>query len=561
MSKSEVKPETTFADLHLRPELQDMLAELGYEEPTPIQREAIPVLLEGRDLVGQAATGTGKTAAFALPLLQHIGDSSSAKNPKALVLVPTRELAIQVSEAIRRYGRRLHSRVVAIYGGDPMPQQLKALKAGVDVVVATPGRAVDHINRKSLRLDQLEVVVLDEADEMLDMGFAEDLDAIIDVTPAERQTVLFSATLPARIAGIARRYLTDPETIQIARPTPARDDIPLVQQSAYVVARRYKPAALARVIEMESPGAAIVFCRTRDQVDQLAEALLARGHKAEAIHGGLSQQQRDRVMGRLRNQRVNLLIATDVAARGLDIDHLTHVFNYDVPSSPEVYVHRVGRVGRAGREGCAISFVEPRDQRMLRTIERVAKVKIAVKDLPTVSDVRQRRLDVMTDMLRQSASDGDLNQYRSVVESLIGEFDATDIALAAIKLLHQTTGERQDEEIPTQVVDVREKRFDSGRKASAPDVKTKRKPRNSGPMARVFVSAGRDMQVRPQDLVGAIANETSLSGRDIGHIEISQRFSLVEVPVKAVQEVIGSLKQTTIKGKKVTARRDKAGRN
>jgi ATP-dependent RNA helicase DeaD len=334
-----------FAGLALRPELLQALTSLGYEEPTPIQREAIPPLLEGHDLVGQAATGTGKTAAFALPVLQDLARSAGGAGPTALVLVPTRELAEQVSQAVHRYGRDLGVRVLPVYGGQPIGRQLQALQRGVDVVVGTPGRVLDHINRATLQLSAVRTVVLDEADEMLDMGFAEDIEAILAETPGDRQTVLFSATIPPRIDAIARRHLRDPVRIRMGREASAAGEVPLVRQSAYVVTRAHKPAALARVLDVEAPPAAIVFCRTREEVDQVTETLNGRGYRAEALHGGMSQDQRDRVMGRLRGGSTELLVATDVAARGLDVEQLTHVVNYNVPSAPE----SAGSAGRGAR--------------------------------------------------------------------------------------------------------------------------------------------------------------------------------------------------------------------
>ena len=388
-----------FAELNLRPELQHALDALGYEEPTPIQREAIPVLLDGHDLVGQAATGTGKTAAFALPLLQRL--APGGRNPQALVLVPTRELAIQVAEAVHRYGRELGARVLAIYGGQPIVRQIRTLEAGVDVVVATPGRVLDHLARKTLVLTDLTVVVLDEADEMLDMGFAEDIEAILEAVPAQRQTVLFSATLPARINGLVRRFLTDPVKVKIHREG-AGSDAKRVRQVAYLVPRAHKASALGRLLDIESPTAALVFCRTREEVDTLSETLTARGYRAEALHGGMTQDQRDRVMQRLRSGAAELLVATDVAARGLDIDQLTHVVNYDLPSAPDSYVHRIGRVGRAGREGVAITLVEPRQHRLLKTIEKATKQTISVETLPTVADLRARRLELTRGALQEA---------------------------------------------------------------------------------------------------------------------------------------------------------------
>src|SRR6202044_3010215 len=384
-----------FADLTLAPELCHVLSGLGYEEPTPIQLAAIPPLLEGRDLVGQAATGTGKTAAFALPILQRILTEGGQAEPLALVLVPTRELAVQVSAAMRSYGRDMGARVLPVYGGEPIRRQLGALKRGLDVVVATPGRALDHINRGTLKLSGLEIVVLDEADEMLDMGFADDIEEILGNTPGSRQTALFSATMPPRIDGMVRRHLRNPVRVELGRQTasaPAEDL--LVRQPPYVVPRGHKPAALGRVLDLEAPTATVVFCRTRDEVDQLTETLNGRGYRAEALHGGMDQQQRDRVMGRLRAGSLDLLVATDVAARGLDIEQLSHVVNYDVPSSVESYVHRIGRVGRAGREGVAITLAEPREHRMLKAIERATKRRIHVEKVPTVADLRARRLDL-----------------------------------------------------------------------------------------------------------------------------------------------------------------------
>ena len=528
---------TTFADLDLRPELLQALTALGYEEPTPIQREAIPPLLAGKDLLGQAATGTGKTAAFALPILQNLKDER-ANAPSALVLVPTRELAVQVSEAMHKYGRALNARVLPIYGGQAITRQLGMLKRGVDVVVATPGRALDHIARGTLDLTSLDVVVLDEADEMFDMGFAEDLEAIFDATPATHQTVLFSATMPARIAHLARRRLTEPERITVARETTDDQGAPLVRQSAYIVARAHKPAALGRVLDVEAPQAALVFCRTRAEVDQLAETLNGRGYRAEALHGGMTQDQRDRVMARLRNETADLIVATDVAARGLDIDQLTHVVNYDVPSDPDTYTHRIGRVGRAGREGVAITLAEPREHRLLKML------RLKVEKLPTLADLRARRLELTRAALEETLKEDDFERFRVVLDTLAGEHDVVEIALAAVKLAHEASGQldEDEEEIP----DAAE------RKPKAINARAAR--RN---MTRLFIGAGRTNGVRPRDLVGAIAGESSVDGRSIGSIEVSDRFSIVEVPDENAQEIIAALRASTIKGKKATVRRDR----
>jgi ATP-dependent RNA helicase DeaD len=550
----------TFERLGLRPELLAALSALGYEEPTPIQQEAIPPLVEGSDLLGQAATGTGKTAAFALPVLQRLEAHRRAKAPAALVLVPTRELAVQVSEALHRYGRELGARVLPVYGGAPIVRQLRSLESGVDVVVATPGRALDLVQRGSLNLGEVATVVLDEADEMLDMGFADDLEAILDETPESRQTVLFSATMPRRLDALARRHLREPVRITIGREKAPAGEAPRVRQTAYVVPRAAKAAALGRILDVESPTAAIVFCRTREEVDSLTETLNGRGYRAGALHGGMSQEQRDRVMGRLRAGTSDLLVATDVAARGLDIDQLTHVVNYDVPSAPESYVHRIGRVGRAGREGVAITLAEPREHRMLKTIERVAGAPISVEKVPTVADLRNRRLELTRAALRESLLEDDLERFRAVVDALTDEFDVVEVALAAVKLAHEAAGGTDDDEEIPQVsfrpdkAPVRHPDF-TGSRGERPGP---RGARPSGPSARVFVGAGRDAGIRPGDLVGAITGETGLTGRDIGAIEIHQRFALVEVPEPAADEVVQALRATMIKGRKATVRRDRS---
>src|SRR5437868_8473268 len=445
---------TPFETLGLDAPLISALTALGYKKPTPIQREAIPTLIQGRDLLGQAATGTGKTAAFTLPLLQRIsrrtGDETSPV--RALILVPTRELAMQVAEAVHRYGKGLATRVLPVYGGQSIQQQLRALRRGVDVIVATPGRALDHIRRGSLSLGRVQVVVLDEADEMLDMGFADDLEEILDALPTERQTALFSATIPPRIAEIGEKHLKNPVRVRIARESVTPGSAPRVRQVAYVVPRQYKLPALGRVLDMESPTSAIVFCRTRTVVDELSETLIGRGYRAEALHGGLSQEQRDRVMQRFRDGTTELLIATDVAARGLDIEHLSHVINYDVPSAAEAYVHRIGRTGRAGREGTAITLAEPREHRLLRSIESFTKQKIDILTVPTVAELRSRRLDVTRASIRELILAGDLDDVRVVVDTLAQEFDIVAIASAAVKLAHRAeAGDEPERDIPAVV--------------------------------------------------------------------------------------------------------------
>ena len=553
-----------FASLSLDPRLLAALISLGYEEPTPIQQQAIPPLLEGRDVLAQAATGTGKTAAFALPILHAIATESATapgptkgSGPVALILVPTRELAMQLAEAVHRYGKTIGVRVLPVYGGASMDSQLRALKRGVDVVVATPGRALDHVNRKSLNLEGIRTLVLDEADEMLDMGFAEDLEAILAATPSERQTALFSATLPPRIVTIAGRHLRNPVRIAIARETAAAGKMPKVRQTAYVVSRGHKRAALGRVLDIESPTAALVFCRTRLEVDDLTEALKSRGLRVESLHGGISQGERDRVMKKLRAGTLELVVATDVAARGLDIGHLSHVVNYDVPSSPDVYVHRIGRTGRAGREGVAITLTEPREHWMLKNIERATKQKIEIGSVPTVADLRAKRLELTRASLRESLLAGGFDGYRVVVESLAEEFDPLDVAAAAVKMADPgagVSGEEEEHEIPAVAVAPAPTPRGKGKFAGAS------RRRGDGASGRIFLGAGRDDGVTPGDLVGAIVKLAKVHPREVGSIRIAERFSIVEVPEAIVEDVIRALRTSGVRGKKVTVRRDKEQR-
>ena len=552
--------DVTFADLDLRDELQRALSSLGSEEPTPIQRDAIPVLLAGNDAMAQAATGTGKTAAFALPILQRLKAGNRPPEPSALVLVPTRELCVQVSEAMHRYGRELEVRCLPIYGGQPIVRQLRELKRGVDVVIATPGRAVDHIKRGTLALDRVSVVVLDEADEMLDMGFQEDLEAILDATPPSRQTVLFSATMPSRINSIARKHLVDPVRIESESAPVAQGESPAVRQTAYIVSRANKTAALGRILDIESPTATIVFCRTRDEVNTLTETLNGRGYRAASLHGGVDQSQRERVIARLRSGTADLIVATDVAARGLDIEQLTHVINFDVPSAPESYVHRIGRVGRAGRAGVAITLAEPREHRILKTIQRVTGNNITIEKLPTVADLHSRRLELTRAALIESLAAEDLDTFRVVVDSLSDDHDVVEIALAAVRLAHEaTTGpiaevEIPDEEAPSNSHSSKPGSHDRKNRHDARKDHGKKSGSGDGTVARVQLNIGREAGIRPQDIVGAIANETGLKGRDVGAIEIADRFTVVEVPRKRAKDIVTALTSTRIRGRKAKAR-------
>jgi ATP-dependent RNA helicase DeaD len=580
-----------FASLGIAEPLLTTLAELGYEEPTPIQREAIPLLLAGRDLLAEAPTGTGKTAAFALPVLAHLdADRAGSKRPSALVVVPTRELAMQVAEAFHTYGKALGVRVVPVYGGQPIHQQLRGLTRGVDVVVATPGRAVDHLKRGTLDLEDVRVVVLDEADEMLDMGFAEDLDAILAATPTVRQTALFSATISPSIAKIAKRHLRDPEKVRVHAERETRGGVARVRQTAYVVRRPDKLAALCRILDVEDPASALIFARTRGEVDDLAEALSGRGHDAGALHGGLVQEARDRMMGRFRDGSLDVLVATDVAARGLDIDHVSHVVNYDVPSDPDQYVHRIGRTGRAGREGVAITLVEPREHRLLRNIEAAIGTKLLIERLPTVADLHERRVEIMRGNLREALLAGGHDRLRGVVEPLTDEFDLVDIALAAVSLIEgaQTRDQDEVELAPAFLHEPTSAPRTPAGPRGGPTIRPRPGrgpgpgpgpggprggPASRGPLPQgarppgplhpsvpdggwiqLWVGGGRRAGIRPGDLVGAIANEAGVPGSVVGAIQIFDDFALVDVQTAVAGAVADALRGTRVRGQQLPVR-------
>ncbi len=523
------------ASLGLSSALVGAVAALGYEEPTPIQREAIPVLLSGGDMLGQAATGTGKTAAFALPLLDRLSRDARTNRGKvrALVLVPTRELAMQVAEALHKYAKGSHLNVVPVYGGAPMDHQIRALRRGTEVVVGTPGRVLDHLRRQTLDLSPVEVLVLDEADEMLDMGFAEDIDAIVEQTPGTRQTALFAATFAPRIMSIAGRHLKQPTKVQITPEKRAAGKLPRIRQVAFIVGKGQKISALNRILDFESPKSAIVFCRTRLEVDELTDTLNAHGYGAQALHGGMMQKQRDRVMQMFRTEKADILVATDVAARGLDIDHVSHVVNFDLPTAPEVYVHRIGRTGRIGREGVAITLAAPREQRFLQYVERLTKQKIEIGKLPTEADLRKRRLESAKEALRTRITAGGLEDMRELVESLAQEFDIIDVAAAAVAMVNDSA------ERPAAAVE-------ADAPAEAIDV------RSSGRLTLLRISVGKEESIRPADLVGAIAGEAGVPSRVIGAIKIHDDYSLVEVPEGLSERIISALKRTKIRGNKVT---------
>ncbi len=545
-------PDPGFAALGLPEPLLRVLREVGYETPSPIQAQSIPLLLRGRDLLGQAQTGTGKTAAFALPILARLDLQVSTL--QALVLTPTRELGIQVAEAFQRYSAHLPGfRVLPIYGGQSYGPQLSALHRGVHVVVGTPGRIIDHLERGSLDLSQIRCMVLDEADEMLRMGFIDDVEQILRQTPPERQTCLFSATLPAPIRRIAQTYMQAPVEVTIAAKTRTADNI---RQRYWLVSGLHKLDALTRILEAEPFDAMIVFARTKQSTDELAEKLQARGFAAAAINGDIAQHHRERTIAMLKDGKIDILVATDVAARGLDVDRISHVINYDVPTDPESYVHRIGRTGRAGRSGEAILFIAPRERNLLRIIERATRQPITIMDLPTVKMVNDVRISKFKQQISDTLASGELLMFQSIIEEFEREQNvpALEIAAALAKMA------RGDVPLLLEPERVRpERNFDEQPQRPRPerDRDRPRTPRAPEPgMTSFRVEVGHVHGVRPGNLVGAIANEANLSNRQIGRIEIFDDYTLIDLPEALPAEVLAHLKTVWCAGQQLRMTRD-----
>lgn len=515
----------SFDDLGLPEALRLAVKAAGWETPTPIQARSIPVLLKGHDLIGQAQTGTGKTAAFALPLLTHA--DAGQPHTQALVMVPTRELCVQVAEQFHLLSKGTGMRIVPIYGGQPIDRQFRALKMGAQIVVGTPGRIQDHIRRGSLDLSQVKFCALDEADEMLAFGFIEDIETILAELPEERQVALFSATMPPRIAALTKKFLPKAEMVKIESQ---RRTLDTTNQSYYEVQPGKKRDALARVLDMETPGPTIVFCRTRQETSDLAEALRQRGYDSEALHGEMNQSERDRVMKSFKEGRSELLIATDVAARGLDIDTVTHVINYDMPWDVEQYIHRIGRTGRAGRTGDAITLIEPRERRNLRMIEQMTGAKIVLARIPTAADIAARRRETFVTAVRARLAADDFERQRPVVSALLEEFDPADVAAAALQMLWESRGPAADESEDAIAAD-----------SEQPEAG----------MTRLFVPLGRQDGLRPGELVAVLANKVGLVGKQIGAIDILDRAAFVEVPANQAEEAVEALSRTKIRGQKV----------
>jgi ATP-dependent RNA helicase DeaD len=556
--------EPTFAELGVAEPIVQALAEVGYESPTPIQAATIPALLAGRDVIGLAQTGTGKTAAFALPILSGLTVADRAT--QALVLTPTRELALQVAEAIGRYGHHLPGlQVLPIYGGQGYPVQLAGLRRGAQVVVGTPGRIIDHLAKRTLDLSRLRLLVLDEADEMLQLGFQADVETVLAETPPDKQVALFSATMPASIRRISQRYLTDPVEIAVGTQAVTAANI---RQRYLFVAGPQKLDALTRILEVESFEAMIVFVRTKQATEDLAERLRARGFAAAAINGDLVQAQRERLIGQLRSGALDLLVATDVAARGLDVDRISHVVNYDIPTDPESYVHRIGRTGRAGRSGEALLFVTPRERHLLAAIEKATRRSLAEMPLPSAADVNATRRARFADSITGGLTAPELPLFRELILAYADEHDVplADIA-AALAVLAQDEAAGSFLLAPDPPAERGRDRnrplgHDRPREHDRPlpRVAGQRKPRPDAPMATYRIGVGRRHRVKPNAIVGAIANEGGLRRQDFGHIDIRADHSLVELPAELSNATLAALQDTRISGRRIELTRQPVAR-
>ncbi|HUG34025.1 MAG TPA: DEAD/DEAH box helicase [Anaerolineales bacterium] len=533
-----------FTSLNLREEIVQAITELGYAEPTPIQTGMIPLMLTGVDVVGQAQTGTGKTAAFALPILNNF---TRQKNPQALILAPTRELALQVADSMIEYGKHLGVRVLTVYGGQPYGPQIGGLKRGVDIVVGTPGRLNDLLERKVLDLSGIKTVVLDEADEMLNMGFIEDVETILGMTPTERQMALFSATMPPRIRALANRFMRDPQTVHIKRSTLT---VSATEQRYYLVHENDKTNALTRLFEIEPITSALIFARTRAETATLANELVVRGIPAEAIHGDLDQHARERVLGRFRANQLKVLVATDVAARGLDIEDISHVFNYHLPDDAEVYIHRIGRTGRAGKSGIAITLLSPKEKRRLREVEALTKQAITKMEVPTPADIVRHRESQVIENMKIWLGRGRYKRELEMVQELIeAGHEPLNIAAAALKIARADEKQRPIADV-SEVKDVRKSDRDSGRGGRRETFgrreefgrggkqRLKGDASHEAGMVRMRINKGKQHGVRPSDIVGTIAFHANIPGFTIGKIRIEDKFTFVDIPEDAVEQVM-----------------------
>ena len=517
-----------FDELNIDERILRAIEDMGFEETSPIQTQAIPAVCEGIDVVGQAQTGTGKTAAYTIPMLMKI--DPQIKKPQAIVLCPTRELAVQVAEEIRKLAKYMSDiKVLPVYGGQEIVRQIKSLKTGVQIIVGTPGRVMDHMRRKTVNFDNINMVILDEADEMLDMGFREDMETILTETPEDRQTVMFSATMPKAIMDIARNFQKDARIIKVVRKELTVSNI---EQFYYEVRPKNKTEVLCRLIDIYNPRLSVVFCNTKRQVDELISELKGRGYFADGIHGDMKQQQRDRVMDDFRSGKVDILIATDVAARGIDVDDVDMVFNYDIPQDEEYYVHRIGRTGRAGRSGMALSFISGKEVYKLKDIERYCKTKILAKPVPSLDDVKNTKLDNMFDKIRQTIEEGGLTDMVNLVEEHVNqeEYTSMDMAAALLKMLIGDTLDREDE--------VEEFHFDTDKDDSR--------------MVRLFINIGKKDKIKPANILGAIAGESGMPGKLVGAIDMMDNYTFVDVPAIHAEKILKAMNDNVqIKGRRV----------
>ena len=554
-----------FEDLQLDDRILRAVADMGFEEASPIQAKSIPVQLEGVDMIGQAQTGTGKTAAFGIPLLQKIDPKN--KKLQAVALCPTRELAIQVAEEIRSLAKYMHGiKVLPIYGGQDIVRQIKGLKDGTQIIIGTPGRVMDHMRRKTVKFDQVHTVIMDEADEMLNMGFLEDMETILSQLPTERQTIMFSATMPPEIQKIAESFQKDPQVIRVVKKELT---VPKVTQYYYEVKPRTKVEVMCRLLDLYAPKLSVAICNTKTPVDELGDELQGRGYFAEGLHGDLKQIQRDRVMNSFRNGRTEILVATDVAARGIDVDDVEAVFNYDIPQDDEYYVHRIGRTGRAGRTGIAFSFVVGREVYKLRDIQRYCKTKIIPQAVPSLDDITEIKAEKILEQAGCVMNEMDLSPVVHILEKKLLEEDYTSLELAAA-LLRMHMGESNEDIIiesrPARSLDDldswggKERGRRDGRYGRGRDGRGDRSQRGGrggrgrsqdNGMARLFLNVGRDQNIKPGDVLGAIAGESGISGRMIGSIDMYDKYTFVEVPEDCAGEVLECMKRVKIRGKNV----------
>ena len=520
-----------FEDMNISNEICRAVLDMGFEEATPIQSQAIPVILEGKDIIGQSQTGTGKTAAFGIPLLERINPED--RRLQALILCPTRELAIQVSEEFRKLLKyKDNIRVLPIYGGQPIDRQIAALRKGTQVVIGTPGRVMDHMRRRTIKAETVQMMVLDEADEMLDMGFREDIETILVKIPEEHQTLLFSATLSPEILDITKRFQKNPEFIKIVRKELT---VPNIEQYYFDVKEKTKLDALCRIIDVYDPKLAMVFCNTKKRVDDLVEMLQGRGYFAEGLHGDLKQAQRDKVMQKFRNGTIEILVATDVAARGIDVDDIDVVFNYDVPQDEEYYVHRIGRTGRAGKAGKAFTICVAKEIYKLRDIMRYTKTKIQQQKLPTLSDVEEMKTNIYLEKIKGIIEEGHLTKYIHLVDRLMEE-DYTSIDIAAALLKDHLSDVNADDIDALDDINLGGTELYGG---------------EGEKMVRLFINAGKKSKIRAKDIVGAIANEAGIPGKTLGEIAIFDEYTFVDVPNEFVRDILHGMKHAKIKGKRV----------